>query len=123
SNKNILQINPLAASRASDFNLPNLVSLTPSINVHTKAMATKVAKDCGANDVIIIYNTSDNDGRQFINGFSTELKRLKPNIQVRSVSNIEQMNEALVTTGKNLLVIGTTDKFQLRVFLNNLDSK
>src|SRR5690606_30157734 len=31
SNKNVLQVNPLAASRAREFSLPNLVSLTPSI--------------------------------------------------------------------------------------------
>ncbi|GHE34703.1 hypothetical protein GCM10017764_17320 [Sphingobacterium griseoflavum] len=122
-NKDILQINPLAASRPSEFNLPNLVSLTPAIDVHTKAAAIRVARDYDAGDVVVIYNTTDNDGRQFLSGFLSELRRLKPSVQVRSVSSIAQLNESLLTAGTNRIVTGTTDKFQLRTLLNNLDAK
>ncbi|MFD1770031.1 ABC transporter substrate-binding protein [Sphingobacterium suaedae] len=123
SDKGVLQINPLAASKASEFNLPNLVSLTPSIDVHTKAMATRVAKDYSVGDAIIIYNTSDNDGRQFLSGFISELKRVKPSIQVISVSSVAQLNDALTVSGTNRVVAGTTDKYQLRTLLNGLDKK
>ncbi|WDF70625.1 hypothetical protein PQ465_09670 [Sphingobacterium oryzagri] len=123
SDKAVLQINPLAASRASDFNLSNLVSLTPSIDVHTRAMANRAARDYSTGDVVIIYNTSDNDARQFLSGFMSEIKRLKPAAQIKSVSSITQLNESLTTTGNNLLVTGTTDKFQLRTLLNNLEAK
>ncbi|SFS54039.1 ABC-type branched-chain amino acid transport system, substrate-binding protein [Sphingobacterium wenxiniae] len=122
-NKRVLQINPLAASKASDFGLPNLVSVTPSIDVHMKAIAAKVAKDYSSLDEVIIYNTSDNDGRQFLQGFAAALRSLKSAIQVKSVSNIEELNEALTPTGKNLLIAGTTDRFQLRTLLNNLEKK
>ena len=121
--KGVLQINPLAASKASEFNLPNLVSLTPSIDIHTKVMAGKVAHDYSTGDVVVIYNTADNDGRQFLSGFVSELKRAKPNIQVTSVSSVNQLNEVLTTTGTNMIVAGTTDKFQLRTLLNNLGKK
>ncbi|MFD2966180.1 ABC transporter substrate-binding protein [Sphingobacterium bambusae] len=123
ADKQVLQINPLAASRASEFNLPNLVSLTPSIDVHMKAAAARVARDYSAGDVVIIYNTTDNDGRQFLSGFLSEIRRAKPSATVRSVSSVAQLNEALLTTGANLIVTGTTDKFQLRTLLNNLDAK
>jgi len=123
ANKNVLQVNPLAATRPREFGLPNLVSLTPSIEVHTKAMAERVAQDYKRGDVVIIYNTSDNDGRQFLNGFLSELKQANPNIEVRSVSSIPQMNEELSPAGRNLVVTGTTDRFQLRSFLSNLEAK
>src|SRR5690606_29992954 len=51
SNKNVLQVNPLAASKAREFSLPNLISLTPSIDIHTKAMAERVARDYRTGDV------------------------------------------------------------------------
>jgi len=122
SNRNVLQVNPLAA-RIGDFGLPNLVSLTPAITVHTRAMAAKVAKDCGPQDVVIVYNTSNSDGRQFLEGFSEALERARPGVRIRQVENIEEMNEALAAKGKNLVVAGTTDKFQLRILLNNLRNK
>ncbi|MBD1421485.1 hypothetical protein H8B21_07890 [Sphingobacterium chuzhouense] len=122
-NKNVLQVNPLAATRAREFNLPNLVSLTPSIDVHTKAMAERVGQDYKTGDVVIIYNTSDNDGRQFLSGFLSELKKANPSVQVRSVSSIPQLNEEISLTGTNLIVAGTTDKFQLRSFVSNLEAK
>ncbi|HLT86404.1 MAG TPA: hypothetical protein VKZ57_02370 [Sphingobacterium sp.] len=123
SNKNVLQVNPLAASRAREFSLPNLVSLTPSIDVHTKAMAQRVARDYKTGDVVIIYNTTDNDSRQFLGTFLSELKKAKPSIQVRSVSSIPQLNEEISLTGTNLIVAGTTDRFQLRSFVSNLEAK
>lgn len=123
SNKNVLQVNPLAATRAREFSLPNLVSLTPSIDVHTKAMAERVARDYKTGDVIIVYNTADNDGRQFLSGFLSELKQVDPSVQVRSVSSIPQLNEEISLTGTNLVVAGTTDRFQLRSFVSNLEAK
>lgn len=123
SNKAVLQVNPLAATKAREFGLPNLVSLTPSIDIHTRAMAKRVAQDYRTGDVVLIYNTSDNDGRQFLNGFLSELKKANPSVQVRSVSSISQLNEEISLTGTNLVVAGTTDRFQLRSFVSNLESK
>src|SRR5690606_38992338 len=59
TNKNALQINPLAASMPTEFNLPNLVSLTPSIKVHSNAIGRAVAQEYAVGDVIILYNTTD----------------------------------------------------------------
>lgn len=123
SNKNVLQVNPLAASKAREFSLPNLISLTPSIDIHTKAMAERVARDYRTGDVVIIYNTSDNDSRQFLSGFLSELKKANSSVQVRSVSSISQLNEEISLTGTNLVVAGTTDRFQLRSFVSNLETK
>ncbi|MHC8949958.1 ABC transporter substrate-binding protein [Sphingobacterium hungaricum] len=123
TDKNILQVNPLAASMPSEFNLPNLVSLTPSIRSHTRAIAGQVAKAYEPGDVVIIYNTSDADNRQFINGMQSEIKRLDVDANIITVSTIEQLNEKLVIAGTNIIVTGTTNKFQINALLNNLDSK
>ncbi|MGO3109734.1 MAG: ABC transporter substrate-binding protein [Sphingobacterium sp.] len=123
TNKNVLQINPLAATKASTFNLENLVSLTPSIDTHSKAIAVKVAKDFNSGDLVIIYNASDNSSRQFLSGLAGYLKAIDPTITLVSVSSISQLNEQLSTSGANLIVTGATDKFQLRTFLDNLEKK
>src|SRR5690606_10662751 len=122
-NKSVLQVNPLAATKAQAFNSPYLVSLTTSIDVDTKAIAARVARDYNTGDIVIIYNTSDNDGRQSLNGFLSELKKANSSVQVRSVSSIPQLNQEISLTGTNLVVAGTTDRFQLRSFLSNLEIK
>lgn len=123
TNKNILQINPLAASMPTEFNLPNLVSLTPPIKAHSNAIAAEVARRFSPGDVVIIYNTSDNDGRQFLNGMLGAVRQARNNIQVVSVSTMTQLNENLVSTGSVHIIAGTTDRLQIRSLINNLTSK
>lgn len=121
--KQTLQINPLAASMPTEFNLPNLVSLTPPIKAHSNAIASRVAREYSAGDVIIIFNAPDSDSKQFLNGMSTAIKQTKGNAHIISVSSIGQLNENLSSTGTNLIVTGTTDKNQLKSLLNNLINK
>lgn len=123
TDKTVLQVNPLAASNPTDYNIPNLVSITPSLNIHTRAVAQKMARDYRAGDIILIYNTVDSDGKQFLSGFAAEVRKTNPNAKLQSVSNIAQLNEALTSVGTNLIAAGTTDKNELRNFLNNLDKK
>ncbi|TJZ63581.1 hypothetical protein FAZ15_04360 [Sphingobacterium olei] len=122
-NKEILQINPLAATMPTEFNLPNLVSLTPPIRSHINAIALEVARQYTPGDIVIIYNTSDADGKQFLNGMLSAIKQAKPAAEIHSVSSTAQMNEKLSATGANLIVTGTTDKFQIKTLLGNLDLK
>jgi hypothetical protein len=122
-NKDKLIINPLAASPASEFGLNNLVTITPSINSHINGLAKRVAKDYMTGDIIIIYNTSDNDSRQFLNGMLVAIKAHKEQVKIVSVSTIAQLNENLSTTGTNLVVSGTTDKSELNSLISNLSKK
>ena len=122
-NKDVLQINPLAASPASDFSIPNLVSITPSIKSHTNAIATRVAREWYTGDVIIIYNTSDADSRQYLTGMMAAIKQQKAKVNIISVSTLAQLNEQLSLTGTNFVVSGTTDKTQLNALVSNLIKK
>ena len=123
ADKTVLQVNPLAASNPTDYNIPNLVTLTPSLNIHTRAVAQKMARDYRTGDIIFIYNTADADGKQFLTGFAAEVRKTNPNAKLQSVSSMTQLNDALSSVGTNLIAIGTTDKNELRNFLNNLDKK
>lgn len=123
TNRHTLQISPLAASMPSEFNFPNLVSLTPPIKAHSNAIAREVADQYSAGDIVVIYNTSDNDGRQFLNGMLSAVKHARSGIRVVSVSSIGQLNENLSTTGSTHVIAGTTDKLQIRTLINNLTNK
>ncbi len=123
ADRNTLQVNPLAASMPSEFNLPNLVSLTPSIKAHANTIAREVARAYSAGDVIILYNTSDNDGRQFLSGMLGAIKQAKSNANVLSVSTVAQLNENLSTTGVTHVVTGTTDKLLIKILIGNLHNK
>lgn len=121
--KSIYQVNPLAASMASEYGLPNLITLTPSIKSHMNAIASEVARTYRTGDVVIIYNTSDNDSRQFLSGMLSAIKQRKSGIEIYSVSDVTQLNEKLTTIGNNLIVAGTTDKLQIRNLVNNISKK
>lgn len=123
SDKSVLQINPLAASMPSEFNLPNLVSLTPPIKAHANAIASEVARHFKAGDIVVVYNTPDNDGRQFLDGMADKIRQSKSGIRVVSVSSMRQLEENLSATGATHIVAGTTDKLQIRTLVNSLTSK
>lgn len=122
-NKDKLIISPLAASPASEFGLNNLVTITPSIKSHTIGIAKRVAKDFITGDIIIIYNTSDNDSRQFLSGMLNAVKEYKSTVNIVSVSTLAQLNEKLSQTGTNLVISGTTDKTQLNNLISNLSKR
>ena len=88
--KEVLQINPLAASMPTEFNLPNLVSITPPIKAHANAIAAQVARQYLTGDIIIVYNTPDADGRQFLNGMISAIKEQKATANIVSVSTLAQ---------------------------------
>ncbi|UIR57237.1 ABC transporter substrate-binding protein [Sphingobacterium sp. SRCM116780] len=119
--KNILQISPLAASLASDFSIPNLVSLTPSIRTHSEVMAKYVSKQYGYGDVVLVYNIQDADSKQFLDNFTSEVLGYNKNVQIKVVTTIAELNENLVVAGTNHLVCGTTNKNQIRALLANMD--
>lgn len=123
ADKAVLQINPLSAAMPSEYNLTNLVSITPPIKAHATAVASKVAKDFSPGDIIIIYNSTDGDSRQFLNGMSAAIKQVKGSATVVSVSSIAQLNENLKLAGTNYIVAGTTEKAQLNGLINNLTSR
>lgn len=116
-------VNPLAASPASDFNISNLITVTPSIYAHMEAVATKVAEEYKIGDVVIIYQTTDSDSKQFLTGMATAIREKKYNAHVVTVSSLAQLNEKLTQAGNNIIISGTTDKTSLNNLISALTKK
>lgn len=118
--KEVLQINPLSAAMPTEYNLSNLVSLTPPIKAHSDAIANRVAKLFSAGDIVIIYNNGDSDSRQFLTGMTNSIKQAKRSTQIVSVSTLDELNGALTGEGRNFVIAGTTDKNSLKSLVDNL---
>ncbi len=123
TNKNVLQVNPLAAAMPTEFNQSNLVSITPPIRIHMRAIATDIAAKYKAGDVVVVFDARDNDHRQFISGIDEELKKINPAIRIAHVASISQLGESLPDLETSFVVCGTTEKNQLRSLVTALDAK
>src|SRR5690606_6409852 len=63
--KKTLHISPLAATMPSEFNFPNLISLTPPILIHIRSLAKRIVEDFQPGDAILFYHTEDASNKQF----------------------------------------------------------
>ncbi|MGK6351252.1 ABC transporter substrate-binding protein [Parapedobacter sp. DT-150] len=115
-----LQISPLAASMPSEFNLPNLVTLTAPITAHVNALAAHIVRQYRAGDAVIFYNTGDEASRQFLAPLKTEIRRLNSDISLLDVQDEESLESNVRLTGKNLIMLGTTNEYQLSPILTHL---
>ena len=115
-----LQISPLAASMPSEFNFPNLVTITAPITAHIKALAAHIAKQYRTNDVVLLYNTQDAASQQFLAPLRSEIQQLNKSISVVEVQDEESLESRVRLSGNNLVVLGTTNKYQISPILAHL---
>ncbi|MGO1787433.1 MAG: ABC transporter substrate-binding protein [Sphingobacterium sp.] len=123
-NSKVLQINPLAASMPTEFNIPNLVSITPPIRIHLQTIAKKMAEEYRSGDAIVVFDGKDDSHRQFIEGFQTEIQSyLDAAVEIKHVTSLSQLEEHLSDEGTTLIITGVTKRSQLRNLITGLDSK
>jgi len=115
-----LQISPLAASMPSEFNLPNLVTVAAPITTHVRALATRIAQQYQPGDAVIFYQTQDAASKQFLAPLKTEISRLKKDITVMEVTDEQSLESNVHLSGKNLIVLATTNKYQISPILAHL---
>ena len=115
-----LQVSPLAASMPSEFNLPNLVTVTAPVIAHVQALAAKIAEQYHPGDAVIFYQTQDAASRQFLSPLRAEIAKLKKNIQVVDVTDEASLESSVHLDGKNLIVLATTNKYQISPILAHL---
>ncbi len=115
-----LQISPLAASMPSEFNLPNLVTVTAPITTHVQALAARIAQQYESGDAVIFYQTQDAASKQFLAPLKTEIGRLKKDITVVEVVDEQSLESNVHLSGKNLIVLATTNKYQISPILAHL---
>lgn len=119
----MLQVSPLAATMASDFSIPNLVSMTPSIRTHSELMAQYIAKQFYKGDQILLYNAGDDDSKQFLATFESAILNANKEARVKTVYSIFELNTSLLSDGTNHIVCGTANKNYVKNLLENLDAK
>ncbi|MFA4980384.1 MAG: hypothetical protein WC589_22940, partial [Sphingobacterium sp.] len=119
ANKNVLQVSPLAATMASEFSLPNLVSITPSIRTHAETLAKYVADQYYTGDQIVVYDAGDDESKQFLVSFVSEVSKANAQAKVKTVYNLAELDNSLVLTGSNHIVSGTANKNLVKALLDN----
>lgn len=117
-----LQVNPLAASLPSEFSLENLVSLTPSIEVHAHGLAKKIAENVRNNEWIVLLNVGDNRSKQFIHHVRNYLES-GHKYQIRVVDKVDDLKDYLDEYEKNHVVLGSTDNFIMNMTLSTLEDQ
>jgi len=118
--KDALQISPLAASMPSEFNLPNLVTVTAPITTHVQALAAQIARQYQSGDAVIFYHTEDATSKQFLAPLKEAISQVKKEIAVVEVADEETLESSVHHAGKNLVVIGTTNTYQISPMLAQL---
>ncbi len=121
-NKKTLQISPLAASLPSEFMLPNLVTLTPSINSHANALAKKIEERAKTDDVIILLDVGDSKSKQYISQVKSKLES-ENKLFIKTVNKIEDLTESLEDESVNHVICGSNDDFVISILMNTLESE
>ena len=116
----VLQVSPLAATMPSEYNLPNLISITSPITTHVKALAKYLSGIYRSGDVVILYESDESASQQFLPNLKSELLLLNRNIPVHEVDNEERLMERVRLNGNNLVVCGSTNRFRLVSIFNQL---
>jgi ABC-type branched-subunit amino acid transport system substrate-binding protein len=123
ANKNVLQVSPLAATMASEFSLPNLVSITPSIRTHAETLAKYVADQYYTGDQILVYDAGDDESKQFLVNFVSEISKANAQAKVKTVMSVNELNNSLVLTGTNHVISGTANKNLVKGLLDAMDER
>ncbi|WP_411971559.1 ABC transporter substrate-binding protein [Sphingobacterium sp. Lzh-3] len=123
ANKNVLQVSPLAATMASEFSLPNLVSITPSIRTHSETLAKYVADQYYTGDQILVYDAGDDESKQFLVNFVSEISKANAQAKVKTVMSVNEFNNSLVLTGTNHVISGTANKNLVKGLLDAMDER
>lgn len=119
SNRSVLQVNPLAATMPREFGLPNLVSLTPSIEVHQHAMARLLHENQRLGDQIVVLNNNDSDSKQWLTRLTDMLR--DDELEYREVNSANQLEDVLELSGINHIVLGTNNRFLVSTLIQNLN--
>ncbi len=117
-----LQISPLAASIASDFNNPNLVTITATIDQHAWKVADYINKNYKVADVnIILVNAKKSEDEKFAIPVRKYLKELSANkLVIVECLNAIDLETCLKSSKKNLLIIPSSDKETLLPIIDRL---
>ncbi len=121
--ENKLQVSPLAATQPSQFNNPNLVSITPPVDYHVQALAAHLVKQHRTGDVLILYDNGDEDSRKFLVPLDEAIVRQSNNRVKPVVVNDEtSLETSLRLSARNVVVAGFTSRYAVLPMLDKLNA-
>jgi ABC-type branched-subunit amino acid transport system substrate-binding protein len=108
-----LFVSPLAASLPSEFNFPNLVTITAPITVHARSLAKRISQQFRSGDQVVLFNSKDASSRQFLPQVRAAIQQFNADIPVIEVDDEQTLIERSRRLGKNLVVVGTSNAYEL----------
>src|SRR5690606_16898607 len=106
------------ASKPSQFNIPNLVSLVAPIDLHSEGLAKHLDKIKRSGDNIVIINRLDEDSKAFLTPLKADL--MKRNIYFNEIESVDQFLEGAENGGRSFVILGTTNKYTVNSIINRL---
>jgi len=104
-----LQISPLAASSPSRYQVNNLVTVTPPIEVHARLISKHLAAKYGAGDQVIIFTNQDEDSKKLLDPLKIALDKL--HVIYKEVEELGDIEMSLGASGKNVLINASTNQY------------
>jgi len=103
-------VSPLAASKPSDFNNPNLISIVNNIDQHAMAVADYLAKHYqSSNTIIVIINPRKTADEQFAAPLRNHLKAKYPAFIVQEFTSAYAYETRMIKGKKYALVICSSE--------------
>src|SRR5690606_37385812 len=96
------------------------VTLTAPLMAHVDALATHIVDQYQTGDVVLFYETDDAASRQFLAPLKSRVRQLNSRIDIANVTDQASLESSVHLSGKNLLVMGTTNKYLIDPILANL---
>lgn len=115
----IVQVSPLAASTPAEFNIANLVSLVAPVAQHARGLIDYLQQIYRKGDQIIIYNTEDSESHKFLDPIKTFLR--EASLPMQEITSLEGAEEIGTLEGRNLFIVGTTNRFAVHAVLSELN--
>ncbi len=115
-----LQISPLAASNPNRYQLDNLVTVTPPIEVHAQALANYLNDNKEISDRILILNLGDADGDKFLNPLKQALSKLR--ISFDELRDAEELASSVAIASRNFVIVGSTNTYAIMPVVERLYS-
>ncbi|WP_244214350.1 ABC transporter substrate-binding protein [Pedobacter jejuensis] len=109
---NVPVVSPLAASRPSDFNNPNLISIVSNIDLHAKKIGSYIDKNFSpSNTIIVIINPKKTDDEQFASPLRNYFQSQSSNkFVVQEYASVFTFETKMIKGKQYVVVVTSSDR-------------
>lgn len=103
-------VSPLAASKPSEFDNPNLISIVNDIDQHGIKIADYIAKHYNAtNSIVVLINTQKTLDKQFADPIKETFKKHHPNFLIQEYTSVNIFETKMIRDKKYAVIICSED--------------